>query len=353
MVIKKILSLLLFLSAVQFLSAQWKNEIAGYLGDKKDYKGAAEYLISHLGQMDNADKPDVCALLAFSFSKLNDRASELEWIVQYFETYQGKDTSFIFLDIITQAEVVEYIARWKSRYPLITEIAFISTQPDSVLFVQGILPLDIEISNDGYYKFSTDKEVIKAGLFQAGFNLIGLEIRPLLEKPGTYVYWLETKADDLILKKEIDIEVEVHSPFLIPKARPTILNINPMEYKLSMYVDGELILTSKKTEKDVLLKLDIPPSKNPFGFKPDYYVTRNNPGQNFVSILDAIGVAYQLLKDLLKKKKSGEIETPKIQKLQEISLAWKQNDTDGTEKETRARLKLKIKNTSFSFIQSQ
>lgn len=353
MVNRKILSLVLFLSAVQLLQAQWKNEITSYLADKKDYKGAIEYLTGHLNQMDDTDKPDAYGLLAFSYANLNDQASEMNWLVQYFESSRGKESSFAFLDLMTQAEVIEYLARWKSKYPLITEIAFISTQADNIFLTQGILPLDIEISNDAYYKFSNEKEVIKAGLFKAGFNLIGLDIIPVLEKSGTYTYFLEVKNGNLILKREIDLEADVHSPFLVPKASPAIPKINPMEYKLSMYVNGQLILTSQKIEKSVALKLDMHPSKNPFGFKPDYWVTRNNPGQNYVSILDAIGVAYQLLKDLLKKKKSGGTESSKIKKLQEISIAYKRKDTDGVEKEIRAQIKLKTKNISYLLMESE
>jgi hypothetical protein len=341
---KKFAFILLLAVSVQALPAQWKDDVAGIFRGTRDYKGLAELILAKLDKMEAADKPDASGLLAFCFNKLNDKTDEIKWIAEYFETYRSGDSGFAFIDLVGQAEVIAYLSRWKSRYPFVPEIALIAGVGGNPIIIQGILPLGFDLTADAYYKFSEGSTVLKAGLFKSGPNILSLDANDLFLRPGRRSYFLELKAGELILKKEIDLDIEVSAPWNESKAPP--FKRQPIYYKLSMYVGGELVMASQKTENAVPLKLDVKPNQNPFGYKPDYYVTRNNPGTNYFSILDAIGVLYQLFKDLLKKK-DNKTEPPKIQLVQEMTISNKQKDTDGNDRETKVSIKLKTKNLPY------
>ncbi|MGB8952100.1 MAG: hypothetical protein WCC06_05470 [Candidatus Aminicenantales bacterium] len=349
MAVKKILPFVVCFFCLPALASQWKTEIGNYL-EKRDYQGAVGYLAGQFENIEKADKADVCVLLAYMYSRLENRIEEIRWIVEYFESYEGKDSGFLFLGLSAQAALTEYTASWKSQYPLLTDMAFISSDADSFFYPKGILPIGLEITTEAYYKLSTPESVIKGGLFKAGFNLLTLEIDDLLQKSKTHTFFLEVKAGDLVITKEISIDAEVSSPM---GPRQTVRGMTPREYILFLYVDGELVLTSKKTQTDVPLKMNIPPANLPYGFKPDYYVTRNNPGQNFFGISDAIGLLTYLAKELFKKKGPKKSEEPRIQKLQEIGVAVKQKDVEGTEREVRTHLRLKTKSAGYTWLKSQ
>jgi len=345
MAIKKNFAFIILLAvSAQVLPAQWKDDVAGIFRGTRDYKSIAELVLARLAKMDAADKPDASGLLAFCFNKLNDKTNEVKWIVEYFETYRAADSGYAFLDLVAQAEVIGTISQWRSRYPFVPEIALIAGIGDTPIIIQGILPLGFDLTADAYFKFFEGSNVLKAGLFKSGPNILSLDANDLFLRPGKRTYFLELKAGELILKKEIDLEIDVSSPRVEPVA-PS-LKRQPLYYKLSMYVGGELVMASQKTENAVPLKLDVRPNQNPFGYKPDYYVTRNNPGGNFLSIFDAIGVLYQLLKDLFKKK-DGKAEPPKIQLVQEMTISNKQKDADGNDRETKVSIKLKTKNLPY------
>jgi hypothetical protein len=345
MAIKKNLAFVLLLAvSVRALPAQWKDDVAGIFRGTRDYKGIVESVMARLDKMDAADKPDASGLLAFCFNKLNDKTNEIKWIAEYFETYRAGDSGYAFIDLVGQAEVIAFLSRWKGRYPFVPEIALIAGVEGNPIIIQGILPLGFELTADAYYKFSEGSTVIKAGLFKSGPNILSLDANDLFLRPGKRTYFLELKAGELILKKEIDLDIEVSSPWNEPKA-PT-LKRQPLYYRLSLYIGGELVMASQKTENAVPLKLDVKPNQNPFGYKPDYYVTRNNPGTNYFSIFSAIGLLYQLFKDLLKKK-DAKAEPPKIQLVQEMTISNKQKDTDGNDRETKVSIKLKTKNLPY------
>lgn len=345
MAIKKNFILIVLLAVcVQVLPAQWKDEVADIFRKSREYKSIAEWVLARLDKMDAADKPDASGLMAFCFNKLNDRAAEIKWIAEYFESYHAEDSGYAFLDLVSQAEVIAFLSRWKGRYPFIPEIALIAGVEGNPIVIQGILPLGFDLRADAYYKFYEGSTVLKAGLFKSGPNILSLDANDLFLRPGKRAYFLELKSGELILRKEIDLDIEVFAPWTSQKA-PTFKR-EPTHYKLSMYVGGDLVMFSQKTENPVPLKMDVQPNQNPFGYKPDYYVTRNNPGMNFISIFDAIGVLYQLLKDLFKKK-DGKAEPPKIQIVQEMTISNRQKDADGNDRETKVSIKLKTKNLPY------
>ena len=109
-----------------------------------------------------------------------------------------------------------------------------------------------------------------------------------------------------------------------------------------MYVEGKMVISTKKSLIEALAKAEIVP-KNATAYNPSIYIDKNKPGLNSVSILSAAALAYEVLKDLLKKKGQKSPEY-KIQRQQELTAFFKLIDADGIEQEMRTNIKLTIKN---------
>jgi hypothetical protein len=343
---KKLLVFGLLILSARALPGQWRDEVAQLFRKGNDPKAIAEYLLSNFDALEAADKPDATGILAFCFGRQNDTKNEIHWIVEYFDAHGARDTGFTFLDLVSQADIIDWLSLWKSRYPFIVEIALIKGIGDQVIIPQGVLPLVIDITNEAFYKFSLGKNVLEGGQFKPGFNVIGLDANELFISPGKRLYVLEVKSAGLILKKEITLDIEVVSPPRPPT--PAMPGNKPLEYSLALYVGGELVMLSKKVENPVSWKVDVKPNTLPYGFKPDYVLRRDQPDpMNSFSILNAIGIIYSLLKDLLKKKDKKEAEPPKIQTVQDLALVFKQKDMTGLEQETRISIKLRTKNLPY------
>jgi hypothetical protein len=114
-----------------------------------------------------------------------------------------------------------------------------------------------------------------------------------------------------------------------------------------MYVGGELVMTSRKTETPVSWKLDVPVNTLTWGWNPDYWINRDKPDpmRNSIDIVRAVSAIYNLLKDLLKKK--DDPEPPKIQTVQDLSLVFPQKDPEGKDREMRVSIRLRSKNLPY------
>ena len=349
MVIKKsfLFGLLLAVSAGA-LSAQWRSDVAKLFHNDKDYKAIADYLEPVYATLESLiDKSDASGILAFCDGRRNLSAEERQWIVEFFEANGGNDTGFAFLDLVNQSDVLGWLNGWRGRYPQITEIALIKGVGDEPLMPQGVLPLVIDIRNEAYYKFALGAEVLEGGQLKPGFNVIALNANDLFLEPGTRVYSLEVKAAGLILRKEITLEVDVSTPrFSPPKTAPP--PGRTAEYFLSIYIGGELVMSSRKEERPVSLKLGLQPGNLPYGFKPDYVLHRDEPNpMNSFSIVQAIGMIYSLLKDLLKKKNKKDVEPPKIQTVRDLTLTFKQKDEYNRNQESKVSIRLRTKNLPY------
>lgn len=338
MVIKKILPVCLFLVSFAIASAEWKNELAGYLGSHKDYQEAAGYLLSIFEKIDEKERPAAFILLAYCFNKLNDRAQEKKWIIEYFETSSSAPPPFDFLDYSTSWEVVNFLSAWKVKYPLITDIFLVGNKIESDSPPPSQLPIGIDITTDAFYKFSDGQNAIMGGLLRAGFNIINVESYGFFESSGSHRYLLEVKSGDIILRKEIEVKVVANSPAL--SLKPSQKDIET-DYKLSMFVNGKLIVSSKKPpQKNLDLTKTIP--FNAAAYNPSIYVNKDKPALNTVSILSAAALAYELLKGLKKGKALKQPEY-KIQRLKFLTVTFQRKDLDGIEREIKATIELKTR----------
>lgn len=342
MAIKRVLACGIFLLAVSGLFGQWKEEVAGLLGEKKDFEGVVDYISKNLEKLEAREKPIAYGLLAYGSSQLGRREDEANWVVAYFEATKGQDVLFDFLDESTQWELLNYFYGWKARYPLVTEISLLGNSVEEGLYPPASLTLGVEIRNEALFKFSFQGKVLKGGLFKAGLNTISIETGNFFENSGSYVYLLELKAGELIIKKEIEVEVELEIPETLKKVSAADSEI---EYRLSMFVGDDLIVSSKKvglSSAGLGIKIDLPPIKVPYD--PDYPIKRNKPGYNFVSISDMATLVSEVIKELKKLKKPKEVvQSAAIQKSRVKTVVFPRKDAEGVPREIKAVVRIKEK----------
>jgi len=219
---------------------------------------------------------------------------------------------------------------------LITEIALIESETYNRPFPPRKLLIGIDMKNDAYYKLSSKEDIIKAGLLKQGLNIIQVEANNFFEKTGSHVYVLSLKAGDLVLKKEIEIDIQLDTQNIAEKINARSQNI---EYKLSMFVGDELIISSKKKHYDKLpLKIEMLPwPRNYKPFNPDF---RTDPISNSFPIMGAVAGIYHLIKELTTKK-SKEKPVKSIQKWKQITITFRRKDPEGITREIRATITLK------------
>jgi hypothetical protein len=241
------------------------------------------------------------------------------------------------MDESSYADLSVYITRWKMKFPHVTDLALIGNRIQSGPSPPKEIPLIVETTNDAYYKLSTPKEVLKGGLFKAGANFLKINVDGLFKNSGSYLYFLELKAGDLIIRKEIGIDIQVDNP---TPARKPAERIKEPEYKLSLYVGGEVVISSKKSLKNMPLKIDYPKGQV---YMPKFPLDQEDYFLNTFSILDAVAALYGLARELTKDK-SERVPEFKYQKQQQIEISFLRPDPDdGVEKEIRATIRLKTR----------
>ncbi len=356
--IKKTLFFFFLVTCFPYLSgADLKSDISGYLSDRKDYQGAVEYLLEQVEETQKGFDPILCGLLAYSFYKLENKTKAYEWLSNYLEHYRGEEFIFDFLDEATYLDLLVFIGRWKQKYPLVTELALINKDAYQGPNPPDKLIIGISIENDAYFKFSGKEGTIKGGLFKRGFNSFSIAADMLFERPGSHTYVLDLKTEDLVLRKEVEIDIRMDSfefkqEALEVEKKPSRVVQQP-EYKISMYVGDELIASSKKLPPFTLpINIDLPPwPKDPSPFGPIY---RDQYAINTFSIADAVGAIYKMLKDLRggKKEKGISTSTP-LQKQMQITATFLRRDLRGKATEIQAVITLKTRHLKTSLLSIQ
>jgi hypothetical protein len=240
----------------------------------------------------------------------------------------NKKIALLFLFIT----IINFNLHAEGQTPSITDIALIKTDSFDQPFPPRKLIVGVEISADAYYKLSSKGEIIKAGLLHRGLNLIHLEAAHLFQAPAIHTYLLGLKKEDIILEKEIIIDIRLEtSTLFITEAR-----YRNREYKLSMFVGDKLIISKKKTHHEALSpKTETPPS--PRYQEPFDSNFKTSPGSNSFPILSAVAGILKLIKELKSKR-----EKPKktIHKQRQITTTFRQVDSEGVLKEVKAIITL-------------
>jgi hypothetical protein len=207
--------------------------------------------------------------------------------------------------------------------------------------------IGLEVAQNAFFKLFREGNVIQVGLFPRGFNSVSLPAPPLLEKSGKHTYALELKTETGLVRHEIVLDVRLYWEETKEEKNEEegeegeeieTPQVKTSEHRISLFFNDELIASRKKIlEQQLILpkkESNLPRNYDPFNPDP-----MDNPFVNSVDIMQAAGLAYQLIKDLVKKKDKGE-SVPPIQISRQISLSFRSKNPQGIEKQVRATIQL-------------
>ncbi|HVP90209.1 MAG TPA: hypothetical protein VMS75_03225 [Terriglobales bacterium] len=338
-------------------AADWKSEFLSLLGPRPDYAKAREYLAGKVGGLEGADRQVAEALLPYLAGKAGAAAEERELLAAYFDKYGDADPEFGFLDEGTLRDFMTFWARWKKAFPLVTDVSFLVRTGAAASGLPAGLEVGLELMCDAFYKVSLGPFSLEGGFWSRGFHILTLPAAGLFERSGTYEFDLDLKAGDLVVRKPIRVAVDLvpaaalrpAAPVLPPAAAApnrTSPPVTNLEGELSLYVDGKLVMTTRKVAvKPKPLGFKLPGPSMP-GQKPYLPPPRTDPMANSISILDAISATYKALKDLLSKK-PAPAAPPAYAKSGSLSLTFTRAEAGGTSSNVRAEVRLERTRTSF------
>jgi hypothetical protein len=222
---------------------------------------------------------------------------------------------------------------------LIKEIFLIKNPNERSLSPPQQIRIGVDMSAQAYFKFSNEDTILRAGLLKKGVNYISISTELLFEKPATHTLQLELKKEDLIIRKDIllDIQLAVMETPIKVEAEPVI-----SEHKLSLFIENQLVSSRIKQQKIIQpIQKDlsrIQPAGDPF------YVPKESDilMRNTVSIIDALLMSYQLIKSVAKKKTREEPELG-LQHTHSLSIKFLRENPQGVEEEVIAMIGLTIK----------
>lgn len=338
MMIKRVFVLLFIGSLNLNLFGDWKTEVSALIVNR-DYKGAIDLLLRN--SQKDIPNPTISGLLAYSYNRLKNKNEEYKWLQEYFEYYRGTEIIFIFLDASTYGKVSDYIMTWKRKYPLITAISLIDSEDFKRPIPPNKIVVGIDIENPAYYKLSEDNKIIKGGLLNRGYNSFSLAARELFENSGSHIYLLDLKVEDLYLKKELEIDIQIDSQVTTKKTEVTIKDI---KYNLSLFIGDELIISSQKLHHEkVSWKFEIPaPTANLSPMIPPEKIdpSKVDYTSNSFSIPAAVAGILQLIKGI-KKKDSAEEKASYFQRTKQLTTTFIRRNREGLDKEVNAIIRLK------------
>lgn len=343
------------ISAVLFLClavpaagrADWRAEFNAKLGRTPDYRAARDLLAQEMPKLEGEDRRTAGLLLPFLASKLGEKEREQDLVTEYFETYRDYDPDFGFLDEFTVRDFLRFWAGWKRSYPLVYDLSLLAYDRSSATGLPGSVDIGLELLNEAFYRLSVGPYVLEGGYWPAGFHILTIPLRGLFERSDSYEFILDLKSADLILRKPIRLRVDiadvagpVAAPAPLTEARDAGVPLKPVqEGELSLYIDGKLVLKSRK--------IAARPSSFTFplggplmqGQKPYMPPPKDSPAAHGVSVLDALALAYQTLKELVKKRPPSP-SPPSYQKVTSLSYAYPRTTAEGETVSARASLSL-------------
>ncbi len=331
----------LFLLPLHGQQEDWRATVASFFLSQTDVGDLTAYLESRFSSLESYDQSTAALLLAYSWEKAGDRAKAYTWLARFFEDYRGEGAFIDFLPRTAQNELWAYLKQWQTRYPLVTDLSFLMpAEASPSLSPPDRFVLAVEMTNSAFYKLTSEGETIKAGLLQRGLNTLSLESSPLIRQTGTHTFFLDLKVDDLIIRREIAIEVSLSSELLLNNLPQADIS---RRYRVSLFFGNRLLAQSQSTIKlTPPIQLTLPPADGRFSpYGPVHPSGQRDPNTIGVSILSLPSVLAQLIKDYKAKREEKErVPPPEIKK--EVQLVYLNQTTRGLEK-MMADLKLKSK----------
>jgi hypothetical protein len=321
------------------LASDWRSEVAAFFTEQADYMAAVKYLDGQLSSLNDEDKPVALGLLAFLNNRLGDREAEYRLLGEYFEKYGPLDTIYHFLPLSAQNAVITYLREWILKYPWVLKIGFVeSSAPQAKPAVSSPpanLVLGLEMANEAYYKLWGGENVLEGGQFKRGYNSVSLDTSKLFLESGTHAYVLELKAGDLIVRRELTIDIRFNTFGVVGNQSPSG---KIPEYLLKLFLGDDLLASSRKSPASTPpIKIELPQPTgvyNPWG--PGY---QNEPKiPNSFPILGIPAIINELIKSL---KKKNEVEpVPPVELKSDITILFKGKHAGVRDAEVIARLRL-------------
>lgn len=237
---------LFFIAAAFPVYADWKTDLARLLAEEKDYGGAKQLLETGLSTVPMNDRPFAWLTLAYCCHKLGDKKSEAKWITGFFEIYKGLSDVFPLTDIALNRQIGDYMREWRRKYPLVIQTGLLKDGSFKGTHVPKYLTLAVEMGKSTHYRLVYKEKVVSAGIMQKGFNFIELTAAPLFERSDTHIYTLDLKAEDLIVQKEIVLNITCRYPENSGQMKAPVRKSG---FGVAMFVENRLVAYHKKSVK--------------------------------------------------------------------------------------------------------
>jgi len=340
-------ALLLMLALAPLLRADWKSELLSRLGRTPDYRAAYDYLVEESKKLEPEDKQTAGVLLPFLAGKLGDVVRERDMTADYFETYRDNDPDFGFLDEYTLRDFIAFWARWKRSYPLAYDLNLLSYAKGPATGLPAAVEVGLELLNPAYYRVSLGPYILEGGYWTAGFHILTIPLNGLFDRSDTYDFILDLMAGDIIVRKPVRVRIDIADMVAgaAPSPRETF-SPEPgrpaktiQEGEISLYVDGKLVLRSRKiAAKPTSFTFPLGGPLMP-GQKPYLPPPKTDPMASGVNIVDAIALAYKAIKDLVSKKPPRP-SPPSYQKVSSLSFAYSRTTAEALAVSARASISL-------------
>lgn len=340
-------TLVLVLALAAGLRADWRSDLLALLGPRPDYRAAYDFLAAASLKLEAGDRQTAGALLPYLAGKLNESVREQDLIAEYFETYRDNDPDFGFLDYVTLRDFLSFWARWKRAYPLVYDLNLLSYGKTPATGIPASVDIGLELMNDALYRISLGPYILEGGHWPRGFHILSVPLSGLFSQSGDYDFVLDLKSGDLVVRKSVRVRVDVAD--LAPPAAPSSRDVlfadsrtprrSIQEGEISLYVDGKLVLRSRKiASKPAPLSFPLPGPSMP-GQKPYMPPPKDSPMASGVSILDALALAYKAIKELVAKK-PPKPSPPSYSKVSALSFEYSRATAEGLTASARASVSL-------------
>ncbi len=318
----------------------WKSEVNQLL-KQKDYRQALHFLEETIQNLENADLQEARALLSFIYYKNNLPEEEKRAIIDYFEEYGQADTVFAFLDYSVFSEVLEFWGKWRSDYPLLSNLNFLVPAGAEDRTIPEVLRLGFELSSEAYYKIQLEGNPLEGGLWTRGPHLVQIPLPFYFDRSYSLNLDIFLKTKSITIRKRIILDFKVENKNLpnqeLLVQRQEAPPIKNVEGELALFIGDTLIFKATKyLQRQIPVKITIPPP-NPPGTKPYLAPQKNQWPSQGVSILEAISALTSVIKEF--KKKPPEKIPATFVKKSEINFVF----INPERQEARTEVSLKLR----------
>jgi hypothetical protein len=223
-------------------------------------------------------------------------------------------------------------------FPLVSGICLVENEVYHRGLPPGKITIGFDVRTDVLFKISFGDRVLHAGPLRKGFHSVSLPSQDLFRRTDSHRFILECKSDELVVSKEIVIDIRLIPLYLLQKSGEERKHHT---YTLSFLIGDQLVYSTRKfAPRDISFELNLPPWEgryNPFGL-----IGGTQKPVTGVSILGAAAVLYHLVKSLSPAEETTD-EDFVPQKKQQIETMFSKMNAAGDLWQWRALLYIKSK----------